>query len=187
MKILICGQPSSGNRLVATILKAAGAETEILHTYEEIRDADQWGMRRDPAWQGMVVIIRSQPFWDASIDKQGDRRALIRQSAGVGAGDGSLLELLFLTLTAAKPLHIPSAVITYEALVHHPEEICAHLYSTFGLTAPDPLVPVEVYDANHKPDAEKPPENRSAPVVAGKPQTISPTGFRAYNQFMGGK
>jgi len=169
MKIIICGQPSSGNRVVEALLRAAGAQTEVVHTADGIYRAFDGG--RDLA--GYVVIVRSEPFWSRSVDSKPDRRTLIAQEAGSDRGD--ILTLMYQTIRPLVVLGLTGTVITYEALVRDPEAVCAHLWDTFGLPR-QPRVPIVVFDANHHGVLEEP-RPATKPAAA---QMITPTGFKTF-------
>lgn len=169
-KVVICGAPSSGNRLVQLILQKAGADVHvnIAHYPIAIRQQAAQGVRH------FVLMVRSDPFWDESIDRSPDRRSIIASQVGTATDKGLHAHLLSMAMGALGSIR--PAVVTYEGLVAHPEAVCRYLYDFCGLEVPDPVVPVEIYDAN----LGRPPV-RATPGRSGPTQTIMVSGFKVFH------
>jgi hypothetical protein len=128
-KVIICGPPNSGNRLVRAILKRGGADitAKVLHSPEQIKE---YGATR------AILIVRSQPFWT---------RKIIKAYETINGMEHRHSKFVLEALQALYPLE--PLIVTYEALVAHTEDVAKSIYEYCDIDL-DPSIPLEVYDAN---------------------------------------
>jgi len=134
--ILICGLPSSGNRLVqthvnrGTIAKAGGEEgsevVEIWHGMNEYPRAVrliQNGQERDRIM--LVVPVRDETMRQASVAKR---------EATEGKGNPLDVQLCRRnTLKLMVEMDLPIHLLPYEGLVANPDKLGRHLFEWLGL------------------------------------------------------
>lgn len=175
MRVRIIGAPDSGNRTIAKIVEALlpDADTKIQH-YPK----DRWNMAQNQDdWSDIrwILIIRSQPFWAAAIARQPDRLGVINREFGARGIDYRTIHALMLCSAA----QLMPLVLTYEALVSHPDAVTAAICAYLEV-AVQPC-PVRVFDANAQ-YLPKPPED-AVRTEQPKAQGITPRAFKADNAF----
>lgn len=154
---MVCGLPSSGNRVLQFLLEKAGAYVTISHGPQS---ATQEAAKR-PA--GAVLLVRSAPFWQTSIGKQGTRLQGQCDALKVRNDKWAQGRLLLGMVGALAERDVGVVAVTYESLVDDPLAVFNYLCSVFGLQYNKPLG-VEFYDANHLSDEGKPKHNPKAGI-----------------------
>ena len=134
VEVIVCGLPSSGNRMVKEVLVHAGANAAVMHTPRQI--STYWRGLRGKKIKA-VVPVRTSPFWEMSI-KTNKHEA--------GYGKLTLLDIL----NTLRALELEYMVVTYEGFLMYPSLVTKAMLGFLNLPRPDALVPFPVIDGNLK-------------------------------------
>jgi len=134
-RVIVCGEPFSGNRVMRSLLRRLGCEVMILHGIGDLPRFAQKGSRkyerareRLDEWEPThaVMLVRSAPIHELSIVRNGgdkDHNVLDR--------DAQLFDVCDAVLT----YRIPLKAISYEALVEDPRGHARWLAAWMGIEA----------------------------------------------------
>ena len=141
LKVLVCGVPSSGNKLTRNIvnraIRATGNNYDCVDIAHLPRDIEH-RKKRHPGIDKAIIPIRAQVFQEQSFKLSGyDPEVFPTQE--------KLLPLIFETLTE---LGIEYRIITYESLLMHPKEVVKDMCDFVGVPVPDPIALDPFRDAN---------------------------------------
>lgn len=130
--VLVCGIPSSGNRVVASVFGAHGVNFHILH-WPKMRQLPDWPVL------GVYLVVRDYE----------PREASIKTRAFAWAGDhAEYLKTYEGTVRVASELALPIYPVRYEAFVADPEGVAQLMLAHIGVMYD--RLPFDVIDGNAK-------------------------------------
>jgi len=133
-KVLVCGKTGSGNRLVVSLLRAAGVRTMLYHGERQANGIRWSGNPKDPeSWTHLVIPIRDERYRQLS-------RTRVRPEWSEPDWD---------RYAFAWRYGIPILEVEYRAIVERPGRTRIGILEFVGAPSSTPW-PTIIYDADAK-------------------------------------